>query len=767
MQDLLPPRLQLESRQRMHSMKLTCAISLALALTACGGGGSSSPSTPVTYNVFGNVNGSPGPGLVLQLNGGSSMSITAQGFAWSNALTNGQAYNVTILSQPTGSTCTVSNGSGTISGAGVSNVAVNCVPALSLLAGNMGDAGNLDGPAASARFNHPAGIGLDSAGNIYVDDFGNGAIRKITPSGVVSTISGASDNSAISASSSAAADGSGNFFFSTEFSCSTTTNDGNVYEINSSGVLTTIGNGRCLYGPIAVDSAHNIYMVYLNSVQKIPVTGAWPPIPVLDGPATNNMTNLAVDSAGNVYGAGGGIIQKVTPSGTLTTLAGVTSTTFSNLGAITVGNDGTVYAIDGPTIRKITTAGVVATLAGTAGVTGNVNGIGGAASFGNPSSIAVDNQGNVYITDALNNNVRKITATGVVTTVAGGSGPTAVGSSDGTGAAASFNNPQGITADSAGNAYVADSGNFTIRKITPSGVTTTFAGSPGLAGNVNGTGTTARFGETNFQPYSKLPLGPQGLAVDSTGNVYVGDPANTNIRMISPAGVVTTYAGQGASGSLGSTIFYGYPYPCQGSDCGPVFGFGPEVGPYAVAINSAGNFYLADTAANTMSTITSAGVVTTLGGPINPHVPSVAILPQPQTIVADSLGNAYVPSNNGLGILKITPAGVVSTFAGVNAVVGVAGGSADGVGTAASFNGISGLAIDANDNLYVADSMNCTIRKVTPAAVVSTVVGVAGQCGFAPGALPAHLSTPTNLALSGRTLYITTVNGVAVVANVQ
>ena len=152
---------------------------------------------------------------------------------------------------------------------------------------------------------------------------------------------------------------------------------------------------------------------------------------------------------------------------------------------------------------------MVTTLAGLAGSSGSANGTGSAARFYYPFGVAVDSAGNVYVADTGNNTIRKVTPAGVVTTLAGLAGSS--GSADGTGSAARFNYPSGVAVDSAGNVYVADTGNNTIRKVTPAGVVTTLAGLAGSPGSADGTGSAARF------------YYPHGVAVDSAGNVYVAD----------------------------------------------------------------------------------------------------------------------------------------------------------------------------------------------------------------------------------------------------
>jgi streptogramin lyase len=180
------------------------------------------------------------------------------------------------------------------------------------------------------------------------------------------------------------------------------------------------------------------------------------------------------------------------------------------------------------TIRKITPSGVVTTLAGS-GVTGRTDATGTAARFNGPAGVATDRAGNVYLVDSGNNIIRKITPAGAVSTLAGTAG--SVGSTDATGTAASFNFPQGVATDSAGNVYVADLSANTIRKITPAGVVTTLAGTAGVSGSTDGTGAAARF---DF---------PVSVATDDAGNVYVADQFNNTIRKVTPAGAVSTVAG--------------------------------------------------------------------------------------------------------------------------------------------------------------------------------------------------------------------------------
>ena len=192
---------------------------------------------------------------------------------------------------------------------------------------------------------------------------------------------------------------------------------------------------------------------------------------------------------------------------------------------------------------------------------GSVDGTGNAASFKQPYGVAVDSSGNVYVGDFGNNKIRKITPAGVVTTLAGSG---TAGSADGLGAAASFNIPFGIAVDGSGNVYVGDAGSFKIRKITPAGLVTTLAGS-GSSGVADGTGTAASF------------IMPTGMSVDGGGNVYLGDVGSNKIRKITPSGGVTTLAGTGGAGAA------------NGMGTAASFNI-----PWGVAVDSSGNVYVAD-----------------------------------------------------------------------------------------------------------------------------------------------------------------------------
>ncbi|HEY9722904.1 MAG TPA: NHL repeat-containing protein [Oscillatoriaceae cyanobacterium] len=296
-------------------------------------------------------------------------------------------------------------------------------------------------------------------------------------------------------------------------------------------------------------------------------------------------------------------------------------------------------------------------------------------------------------------------ATGVTFTATTLAGTTSPGAFDGSGADARFDTPVGIALAPNGHLYVADSGNNSIREVTPAGVVTTLAGS-GVEGNDDGSGTEATFGK------------PYGVAADADGNLYVADYDENDIRKISPAGEVTTLAGSVAAGNTDGT----------GTDAT----FDQPIG---LAVNASGTVYVADAGNNAIREITPDGVVTTLAGPS-----SGAGLLDPTGVAVDASGTVYVADSFRHDIRKITPNGVVSTLAGSGMP-----GLVDGRGTQASFLRPNGVTLDASGNLYVADAS--AIRKVTPDGWVTTVAGSAST-GSADGrGASAGFDTPVGLAM--------------------
>jgi sugar lactone lactonase YvrE len=657
---------------------------------------------------------------------------------------------------------------------------------LSLIAGDIGGPGSLDGNASTARFYDPQALAVDSAGNIYIADTANNTIRRISSAGAVSTIAG-KDGIAGSA------DGNGGDARFSSPSGITVDANGNVYvsdtgndiirKITSDGVVSTIagtsgvsgstdgsGSGAQFDGPygIKADTSGNLYVADTNNHTIRKITSAGVVTTLAGSPATagtadgnsatarfNGPHGIAIDGAGNIYvtdtqyfpaSNGGGYnstIRKITPSGIVSTIAGApfihgyadgngSAAQFDNPSGITVDAAGNLYVADtyNHSIRKISPAGVVTTFAGTKTI-GSDDGTGTQARFFYPAGIASDTAGNLYVADTSNSTIRRITQNAVVTTIAGV--PAKTGGTDGASSNARFSGPSGITADASGNLYVADTYNGTIRKIDGSGNVSTFAGTAGVEGHVDATGAAAQF------------IGPAGMASDTAGNLYVADSGNNVIRRISPAGVVTTVAGNGTYGSV------------DGNAATAEF-----ASPMALALDKAGNIYVADTNNHTIRKITPAGVVSVFAGAPQVSgsadgVGASARFASPSGIAVDGSGNVYVSDTYNHTIRKITSNGVVTTLAGVAG----SSGDDDGTGTAARFYFPNGITVDDTGNIYVADTLNQTIRRINSSGVVITVAGVAQQQGIVLGGLPGNLSQPSNLTLIGsNTLAVTTGNSV-------
>jgi sugar lactone lactonase YvrE len=630
--------------------------------------------------------------------------------------------------------------------------------------GAPGGAGNVDGTGTAARFNYPRGIAVDASGNVFVADTSSHTIRKITKTGVVTTFAG-------SAGERGSADGTGanaRFFRPQGIAVGSGgvlyvgDRNSTIRKITSAGVVTTLAGLAGQRG--SVDGA--------GSAARF------------EYPA-----GIAVGADGVIYvsDSENNIIRKVTPAGVVTTIAGLageqgsadgtgTAARFSYPQGIAVDGSGNLFVADGSncTIRKITPAGLVSTLAGTVGVFGGVDGTGTAAQFDYPSGVTLHN-GDLYVASGYNGCVRKVTMAGVVTTFAGTID--AWGSLDGTGTAARFSNCSALTVDKAGVFYVADDENQNIRKITPAAVVTTLAGMVDNRGNSEGTGSDARFSI------------PQGIAVGATGEVYIADTYNLKIRKATAGGEVTTFAGSGifgsANGPAASASFkfiYDAAADANGNlyvvdalsnvirkiaTDGEVSTFAGTVGAYGssdgmgaaarfktptgIAVAADGTVYVADENDYTIRKITPAGEVTTLAGAsglsgFSNATGTAARFSRPQDVAVDAEGYVYVADYGSAVIRKISPAGVVTTLAGSN----VAFGSADGTGGAARFNNPTGVAVDPYGNVIVCDTGNNTIRRITPAGVVTTIGGMAPHATAADGlGTASRFSQPWRVAISG------------------
>jgi sugar lactone lactonase YvrE len=465
-----------------------------------------------------------------------------------------------------------------------------------------------------------------------------------------------------------------------------------IRKITPAGVVTTVGGVKPTTSPMSGCGA-------------------------ADGKASlarfNRPTGIAVDPSGNVYVADTGnyAVRRIWSDGTtVDTWAGTLgqSGTLTGPEAIAIDQSGNVFVTDNDRIMRIASAGrIVTTLAGSPGMSGFADGIGSAARFEELRGLGVDSSGTVYAADF--GVVRKITPNAQVTTLAGAA-PGASGSPP------AFN-PDGMVVDKTGNLYVCEG--HGIKRVTSDGAVTAFAGGLSDGYPVDGIGTAAVFDY------------PHGLAMDGAGNLYVAEYGNRLIRKITPAAVVTTIAGGGTSLQDGPALSVSLD-SISGIAYDPL----------------SGNIYVSGYINHTIRKLTPGGQVITVAGEAD--VPGIydgpgadARFNQPDGLAVDRLGNLYVADSQNHTIRKIDPSGQVSTFAGG---AGQKGG-ADGVGSAARFDNPRGLTIDSEGNLYVGDTNGGTIRQITPAGVVTTVVGVFGQPGNVLGPLPAHILSPVVLAI--------------------
>ncbi len=478
---------------------------------------------------------------------------------------------------------------------------------------------------------------------------------------------------------------------------------------------------------------------------------------------------------GTLAGAGGYLLDGPGATATFNRPDGVARDGAGNLYVADSGNS---------VIRKISPGGLVSTFAG-GGAPGYTNAASAAAAFRTPAGVAVDANGNVYVADTGNHVIRKITTGGMVTTLAGGG---VAGFADGTGTLARFSGPVSVAVDAAGSVYVADRGNSAIRKITPDGVVTTFAGirpgepccltesyfeATGVA--VDGAGnvyvaprfsgnrairkiTPAGVGSNLYSPVGDeaLAFNPYGIAVDAGGTVYVTDPAAGRVRKITSDGAVSTLAG-GISSAAGIAVDpSGNAFVAEagnnairkvtaageignfaGSSTGATDGTGMAAllnRPAAVAVADGGDIYVADTGNHAIRRISRTGAVTTFAGSGSAGFAngngSSASFNAPTGVALDGSGNLYVADSNNNVIRKITRAGSVSTFAGSGAA-----GFANGLGTSATFSSPSHVAVDRDGNVYVSDVGNVSVRKVTAGGLVTTVVGTGRVTSDSPEGL--------------------------------
>jgi sugar lactone lactonase YvrE len=614
----------------------------------------------------------------------------------------------------------------------------------------------------------------DGNGNLYVAD--GDTIRKVVfATGVVTTLAG-------TAGSPGSADGTG---AAASFSSPT----GLAYDGTANLYVADTGNDTIRQIVVATGAVTTLAGTAGVPGSQDGSTGAQAGFKSPQGLAYGSGTLYIADTGNDT------IRQIVLSSTAVFTLAGTAGKAGSVNGATSVATfnapqgiayDGDLYVADtgNELIREIDLlSSVVSTFAGKAGKKGGANAsYGSSATFDSPTGLVVDTAGPtaLIVTDKANDLIRQIDVkTTAVSTLAGTL--TTPGSADGAGAGALFDGPEAVTADGVGNLYVADTLNHTLRQIVAATAeVTTLAGGAAAPGDANDAGIAARFD------------GPRGLATDGVGNVFVADTANDEIREVAIAsGAVSSLAGTatkpghvngtGAKASFDGPVGVAYDgnggnlyvadtaneliraivvatgavttFAGTAATAGHADGTGTKATfdkPQGVAYDGdAGLLYVADTGNDTIRSIAiSTAAVTTLAGTATKSgsadgTGTQASFDGPEGLASDGAGNLFIADTLNDTIRQIvTATGAVTTLAGSPGVAG----SSNGLGDKASFNGPQGVAYDGAGNLYVTDSGNSTIRQIVVATgTVTTVVGSAGQSGVAPGPLPASLNGPAGL----------------------
>jgi len=533
----------------------------------------------------------------------------------------------------------------------------------------------------SGAFKSPSGMALDSVGNLYVADTGNHRIRKIAVDGSITTVAGtgvsgfsgdggAATRAQLSSPKRVAVDLLGAIYVAD-------TDNYRVRRVAADGTITTVA-GTGSSG---------------SSGDGGPATTA----------TVQSPRGVAVDAVGNLYISWTYGVRKVNPQGTISTLIGSATmgSSFMPQG-LTVDASGNVYVADSNqrVVFKIDPNGAATVIAGGGSMLGD-GGPATAASLGTALDVAVDTAGNVYIADSGNHRVRRVGGLRTITTLAG-SGAPALSGDGGAALGATLSWPTALAVDTAGNLYVADSGNARVRKINSQGIITIAVGG-GVGLGDGGPATGAMLGS------------PQGLALDGIGNLYVADMNDRRVRKVDPQGTITTVAGNGnpyygGDGSRATSTGIGWPV--------------------RVGVDASGNLYIADIFADCVYRVNSQGIISKVaGGGYSLGDGGLATQAQlyfPRGVVADTSGNLYIADSGNHRVRKVNAAGVTTTIAGI----GTAGSSGDGgQATNAALNWPMGLWLDGLGNLYIADTRNNRIRKVNASGVIGSVAGT-GTAGF-------------------------------------
>jgi uncharacterized repeat protein (TIGR03803 family) len=644
--------------------------------------------------------------------------------------------------------------------------------------GGIGDGGS----AITASLSDPANVAIDASGNIYLADHSNNRIRKITAStGIITTVAGngtasySGDGSAAIAAGlnnpwGVAVDATGNIYIA-DYA------NNRIRKVTvSTGIITTVagigtpgysGDGSAatsagLYYPtgVAVDASGNIYIAdsYTQRIRKVSVgtgiitTVAGNGTPSYSGDGSTatsaslmNPRGVALDAAGNIYIAdcANQRIRKVTAaSGIITTIAGNGTAGYSGDGspatsagllspfAVAVDTAGNIYIADKDNyrIRKVGASnGIITTLAGN-GIP-VYSGDGSSATLAGlcfPTGVAVDISGNTYIAEYSSQRIRKVTAaSGIISTLAG-NGTTTWSGDGGAAESSGLNMPYGVTLDASGNLYIADQSNQRIRKVSVStGIITTVAGN-GTAGYSGDGGAATSAGLYN----------PSGVAIDASGNIYIADKDNSRIRKVTASnGIITTVAGNGSMGFSGD---------------GSAATSAGLYNPFGIAVDASGNIFIADIYNNRIRKVTvGTGIITTIAGngtygySGDGSAAIAAGLYNPSSVALDASGNIYIADGGNQRIRKVTTStGIITTVAGNGTAIHSGDGSA---ATSAGIAYPSDVAVDASGNIYITDQSSHRIRMVTASTGIITTVagnGTAGYSGDGGAAASAQLYSP-------------------------
>ena len=591
------------------------------------------------------------------------------------------------------------------------------------------------GPAVEARLCSPEGVAVDGAGNLYFADSCNHGIRRVDTSGIITTVAGTGDRgysgdggpaveARLSYPNDVAVDGAGNLYIAEPRNYS-------IRRVDTAGTITTAAHAIGLSG-IEVDGAGNLFIATADilgerhRIQRMDTSGVITTVAGTGekgysgdgGPAVEARLrypfDVAVDEAGNLYIPSGGnhCIRRVDASGTITTVAGNEEQGYSGDGGpaieaqlrspagVALDDSGNLYIADtwNHRLRRVDASGTITTVAGIgeSGYSGD-GGPANQAQLYRPKDATVDSTGNLYIADTYNHRIRRVDTSGIITTVAG-IGEEGNSGDGGPAVEARLNRPRDVAVDGAGNLYIADTANHRIRRVDGAGNISTIAGA-GATGRDAG-----RYaGDGGRAIEARLDL-PSGVALDGSGNVYIADTGNYRIRKVDATGIITTIAG---SGSAGSGDYSG--------DGGPAVEARLDY-PNDVAVDRAGNLYIADTYNHRIRRVDVSGIITTVAGVGDGSYsgssgPAVeAALLQPMGVTVDKAGNVYIADTLFYSIRRVDPAGTISTIAGT----GIWGFSGDG-GPAdeALLNWPQGVAVDSSGNVYVADTLNHRIRVLT------------------------------------------------------